>query len=807
MSFHIGSSSSGAKYSTSTKERIILYSEAESNMFVLRSHTLPGMYMTFQGSNDTQMSFGAEGNFLRLLDNNKYIASFSSNASYVYGSLNTTTLNTSNIFVNFSGDTRASMIPFLLASNVASQTQVLSAMPNGDFSIAGLFHASQVNTQILSVSNIYSTSTNSNINVNGDLNVTGKISGSLNLGSLTDTIDAAVGKKIGSNIASSSLSLSNTVPLDTAMLTLSYTQFSEKSLSNVIDITIYSNCTYPAMSMDAYGRLVVGSNTINNNAGIATLYYSSNFQASNILVIAGDSNQTVVVNNIGNIGIGTSVPYNKLTLFQDDTDITLQPMIGMYSYYSNVIPQNFIVGYSSNTPYTKQPVFFITNTGDIHGISVSTPTLSASNIYSSSIHTYSPTDSNISFNNNNLSNINNVYADNVYADNVTVKTFQVLNYVIKGTSMDTVNFTYFDISYSNIWFNSTKFTISPNKDDKTLQPRGMLLVRTEPQNSPSYMTGTSSAGLTVIGTSYDSIQVISAVKPSIELSGKICRTYLSQDSTDGTFYISHAGTSSITPSIAETSDINSAGIKITPSSLSPSTPQQVHINNFMTVGTVVGIGFSSVGKLVNPILPYSLQVKSITSGGGLLVLVDPSSTSTTSSQYSFVVRYNTTTLGGGGYIGVGIGTDAPSSSLDVNGTIKSKEIQVNGTISATGNISSSSDVRKKTNLVQIQNPLEKIAQLTGYTYTKINGPVDGNANAKGNGQGTGNGNGVRESGLIAQDVLRVLPEIVDMDAQTKLYSIAYGNMAGLFVEAFKEMQARIDVLESKLASLSSSTSS
>ena len=791
MSFQIGYSSSGAKYSTSTKERIVLYSEAESNMFVLRSQTLPSMYMTFQGSNNAQMSFGATGHSLQLLDSNMTIASFSSNASSVFGQLNTTGLNTSNISMKFDGI--ASTLPFFLASNTSSHTRVLSAMPNGDLNIAGNLNASRVDakqiyTPELSVSNISSMLANKNVNVTGNLVVTGTISGTLNV-----DLSAGINKTLGSNILSSSLSLSNTIALSTPMMGLNYTQFDSTSLTNVIDLDIdfrrTSNSVFSAMSVDRYGRLILGSNIVNKNAGIATLYYSSNYNACNMLVLAGDSNQTVIVNNTGSVGIGTSVPYNKLTLYQDDTDITLQPMIGMYSDFSNVTPQNFIEAYSSNNPYTTLPVFYITNSGDINGVSVSTPTLNASDIYSSSIQPYSHLDSSISFNYTNLSNINTVYANTVTVSNLVAQNFQAVNNVIPGLVMDTIGLTYNNISYTDTWFSNTKtFTISPNKEDQTLSSRGVLLVRSSTSSiSPNYSPGNSSIGLHVIGSSYDSIRVKSTGKPALELLGPTYRTYCSQDSTNGTFYISHNKTSDST---TEASDIAGSPFRIYPTD---SIGKAVHINNLMTLyDKTVGIGFYNGTTHIYPptSTSHSLKVRSSVQGGGLLVNVDQ--TTTYASKYSFVVQRMTGLLGD--FIGVGIGNESPVSVLDVTGTITSTGLQVNGTISATGNISSSSDGRKKTDLVQIQNPLDKIAQLTGYTYTKINGPRDGKAKV------------TRESGLIAQDVLRVLPEVVDMDAQTKLYSVAYGNLAGLFVEAFKEMKDRIDVLENKLASLSISIS-
>jgi hypothetical protein len=52
----------------------------------------------------------------------------------------------------------------------------------------------------------------------------------------------------------------------------------------------------------------------------------------------------------------------------------------------------------------------------------------------------------------------------------------------------------------------------------------------------------------------------------------------------------------------------------------------------------------------------------------------------------------------------------------------------------------------------------------------------------------------RHMGLLAQDVLRTCPEAVYQDPNG-FYSIAYGNLVGIVVEAIKELDARVGALE------------
>jgi len=59
--------------------------------------------------------------------------------------------------------------------------------------------------------------------------------------------------------------------------------------------------------------------------------------------------------------------------------------------------------------------------------------------------------------------------------------------------------------------------------------------------------------------------------------------------------------------------------------------------------------------------------------------------------------------------------------------------------------------------------------------------------------------GTKSTGLIAQQLLEVLPEVVyethDHDTKEKHYAVRYGNVAGLLVEALKEQDREIKELK------------
>ena len=121
-----------------------------------------------------------------------------------------------------------------------------------------------------------------------------------------------------------------------------------------------------------------------------------------------------------------------------------------------------------------------------------------------------------------------------------------------------------------------------------------------------------------------------------------------------------------------------------------------------------------------------------------------------------------------------------SYGLSVGTTADADTVAGAGSILAAGNITAYSDARIKTNIVKIDNALDKVEQLNGYTFdrTDTEGP--------------------RQTGVIAQEVLKVLPEAV-LGSEDTTYSVAYGNMMGLMIEAIKELNAKVTDLQNQLA--------
>ena len=131
---------------------------------------------------------------------------------------------------------------------------------------------------------------------------------------------------------------------------------------------------------------------------------------------------------------------------------------------------------------------------------------------------------------------------------------------------------------------------------------------------------------------------------------------------------------------------------------------------------------------------------------------------------------------------VGVGITTPQFQLDVVGTT-----QIIGQVNVTGNINVSgivtatdfdslSDANLKTNVVVIDNPLDKVTQLRGVNF-------DWKENNR------------ASMGVIAQEVEEILPQLVH-GHETK--TVNYNGLIGLLIECVKKQQEEIEELKKRL---------
>lgn len=90
-----------------------------------------------------------------------------------------------------------------------------------------------------------------------------------------------------------------------------------------------------------------------------------------------------------------------------------------------------------------------------------------------------------------------------------------------------------------------------------------------------------------------------------------------------------------------------------------------------------------------------------------------------------------------------------------------------------------SEMAAKKNIVRIENGLEKVKTLNGYTFEYLESDV-------------------REAGVMLEEVIKVLPEVVVTDDSGKK-RVKYGNMVGLLIEAVKDLSAKVESLEARLS--------
>jgi len=100
-----------------------------------------------------------------------------------------------------------------------------------------------------------------------------------------------------------------------------------------------------------------------------------------------------------------------------------------------------------------------------------------------------------------------------------------------------------------------------------------------------------------------------------------------------------------------------------------------------------------------------------------------------------------------------------------------------GALTAVSHVSSS-DERLKQDIETIADALTKVETMRGVTYLR---------------------NGIREIGVVAQEVERVVPEVVHTeDGEYGYKSVSYGNMVGLLIEAVKELSAEVKALKAQI---------
>lgn len=201
----------------------------------------------------------------------------------------------------------------------------------------------------------------------------------------------------------------------------------------------------------------------------------------------------------------------------------------------------------------------------------------------------------------------------------------------------------------------------------------------------------------------------------------------------------------------------------------PSTRNKLDVNGTLNVSGVSYFNYGcslrkSIGlNTFHPTNPVQFQfVCSPTTGGGV------------ESNTFHLIKYGPTS-------GTGIAIfSIPETTGNMSYT---------GNIYASGNVTARSDLRKKTNITTIQDPLEKIQKMRGVYYNKKDEKT-------------------RNLGFIAQDLETALPEVVYTNTADKGYkSVSYGNITAVLIEGMKSQQSTIASMLSSISTLKASRAS
>ena len=107
--------------------------------------------------------------------------------------------------------------------------------------------------------------------------------------------------------------------------------------------------------------------------------------------------------------------------------------------------------------------------------------------------------------------------------------------------------------------------------------------------------------------------------------------------------------------------------------------------------------------------------------------------------------------------------------------------ELDGDLTLNGQLTESSDERLKENIKPIEGALEKTLALTGVSYDRIK-------------------NGAHEIGFIAQEVEKVVPEVVATN-EDGYKSVSYARVTALHTQAIKELLEKLNTLEERVSKL------
>ena len=189
----------------------------------------------------------------------------------------------------------------------------------------------------------------------------------------------------------------------------------------------------------------------------------------------------------------------------------------------------------------------------------------------------------------------------------------------------------------------------------------------------------------------------------------------------------------------------------------------IDIDNINIDGTTIALSSDSLT------LDVSANIV-LDAGGGSVFLRDDGTSfgQLSNSSANFIIKSNSNNAdlifkGNDG------GSEVTALTLDMSAA---GAATFNSSVTAGGDVTAFSDMRIKHDIETIEGALAKVSDMRGVYFKRNNGEAG--------------------TGVIAQEIENILPEVVK-DGEYK--SVAYGNMVGILIEAIKELKAEVEKLK------------
>lgn len=102
---------------------------------------------------------------------------------------------------------------------------------------------------------------------------------------------------------------------------------------------------------------------------------------------------------------------------------------------------------------------------------------------------------------------------------------------------------------------------------------------------------------------------------------------------------------------------------------------------------------------------------------------------------------------------------------------------ITGNLTVSGTVTELSSIAFKENVRPLTTPLTSISQLEGVAYDRRDGSQH------------------NEIGLIAEEVYKIIPELVTLDGQGRPYGIQYTKLTAYLIECIKDLNNQIAKLK------------